>query len=55
MPSRQRPSRQHTVLVDDELWEQAVHIAGERREKVSEVLRRALVDYVAAHRDLLPD
>lgn len=46
---------QHSVLVDDELWGRVAGIAGERREKVSEVLRRALVDYVAAHRDLLPD
>jgi predicted transcriptional regulator len=32
--------------VDDEIWERAQKIAADRRETVSAVLKRALVEYV---------
>lgn len=46
---------QHTVRVDDDLWDRAAHIAKKRREKVSDALRRALVEYVDEHDALLDD
>lgn len=46
-----RKTPQRTVGVDDELWEAAQRIAARRRERVSDVLRRALVDYVERHKD----
>lgn len=48
-----RKTPQRTVGVDDELWQAAQEIAKKRREKVSDVLRRALVVYVDEHRKLL--
>lgn len=53
--TRRRPTPQHTVVVDDELWQQARTIAKRRRETVSEVLRRALVEYVTTYKDLLSE
>jgi hypothetical protein len=41
-----RKTPQRTVGVDDELWQKAQRKARRRREKVSDVLRRALVEYV---------
>ena len=32
---------------DDELWDQALATAAARRESISDVLRRALLEYVA--------
>jgi predicted transcriptional regulator len=42
-------SPQHTVRLDDELWDAAQRVAARRREKVSDVVRRALVEYVDRH------
>jgi hypothetical protein len=36
---------QHTVGVDDELWADCMAIASARRERVSQVIRRKLVEY----------
>lgn len=46
---------QHTLRVDDDLWDRAAHIAKKRREKVSDALRRALVEYVDQYGALLAD
>lgn len=37
------------LRVDDALWNEAKRIAGERRETLSAVLKRALVEYVEQH------
>ena len=37
--------------IDDELWLEAVRIAGERGETVSEILRVALKRYVKEHQN----
>lgn len=37
------------IRVDDDLWTEAMRIAGERRETLSAVLKRALVEYVEQH------
>lgn len=37
------------IRVDDALWREAMRIATERRETLSAVLKRALVEYVEAH------
>ena len=37
------------VRVDDRLWEQAKRIAVGRRETLSAVIKRALVEYVERH------
>lgn len=50
-----RKTPQHTVGVDNELWQAAMRIARKRRERVSDVLRRALVDYVERHKDMAAD
>ena len=42
----------HNVRVDRALWQAAQAKAAKRRESVSDVVRRALVDYVG---DDLPD
>lgn len=52
---RRHHTPQHTVVVDNELWRKAQRIAKVRRETVSEVLRRALVDYTTAYAALDPD
>lgn len=38
-----------TIRVDDQLWLEAQRIASERRETISAVLKRALMDYVESH------
>lgn len=38
-------TRPRNVRVDDELWQAALAKAEENGEKVSDVIRRALVDY----------
>ena len=43
------PTPQHTVRIDDELWDAAQRIAARRRETVSDVVRHALVEYVDKH------
>jgi hypothetical protein len=53
VPTTARKTPQRTVGIDDELWQAALVIASKRREKVSEVLRRKLADYVDEHKDLL--
>ena len=50
-----RKTPQRTVTVDDELWNAAMAIAAKRREKVSDVIRRALVDYVDQHKHLIDE
>jgi predicted transcriptional regulator len=37
------------VRVDDKLWAEAKRIASERRETLSAVVKRALVEYVERH------
>lgn len=37
------------IRVDDRLWAEAKRIAGERRETLSAVVKRALVEYVERH------
>jgi hypothetical protein len=37
------------LRVDEALWQEAKRIADERREKLSDVMRRALVEYVESH------
>lgn len=48
-----RKTPQRTVGVDDELWADAHAIARARRQRVSDVLRAALVAYRDENRDLL--
>lgn len=45
------PRRSRNVRVEDELWEDAQAVADERREVLSEEIRRMLKEYVAAHRE----
>lgn len=51
----QRSTPQHTVAVDEDLWQTARKIAALRHEKISDVIRQALVRYVTRHKHLLPD
>lgn len=37
------------IRVDDALWREAQRIASERRETLTAILRRALVEYVEQH------
>ena len=37
------------IRVDDKLWVEAMRIASERRETLSAVIKRALVEYVERH------
>ena len=37
------------IRVDEALWREAMRIASERRETLSAVLKRALVEYVERH------
>lgn len=37
------------LRVDDALWQEAKRIADERRETLSAVMKRALVEYVEKH------
>lgn len=37
------------VRVDERLWDEAKRIAGERRETLSAIIKRALVEYVEKH------
>jgi predicted transcriptional regulator len=37
------------IRVDDDLWTEAKRIASERRETLSAVVKRALVEYVEKH------
>ena len=48
-----RKTPQRTVGIDDELWNDVQYIAKERREKVSDILRSALVEYREKHRRIL--
>lgn len=49
----QRSTPQHTVAVDEDLWQNARKIAALRHEKISDVIRQALVRYVQRHKALL--
>jgi hypothetical protein len=49
----QRSTPQHTVAVDNDLWQTARKIAALRHEKISDVIRQALVRYVQRHKHLL--
>jgi predicted transcriptional regulator len=40
-----------TLRVDDELWKDCQKIAAERRETLSAVLKRALVEYREQHKE----
>ena len=48
-----RRTTQHTVGVDDELWQDCLLIARARRTKLSQVIRDLLVSYREAHAGLL--
>ncbi len=37
------------LRVDDDLWQEAKRIADDRRETLSAVMKRALVEYVEKH------
>lgn len=50
-----RRTTQHTVGVDDELWADCMAIAKVRRQRISEVLRAALVAYREQNRALLTE
>lgn len=50
-----RKTPQKTIGFDVEPWEAAQYIARKRRERVPDVLRRALDDYVAEHQALIAD
>lgn len=54
MPSITRKTRQRTIGIDDELWKKGQRIAAQRRETVSDVLRRALVEYTEKYGHLDP-
>lgn len=54
-PKQRRKTPQHTVGVDDELWNEVMAIAKKRRERVSDLIRRSLVAYRDEHRELLAD
>ena len=53
VPSYVRKTPQRTVAVDDELWNDCLAIAKARRQKLSDVLRSALVGYRDLNRALL--
>lgn len=55
MPPIVRKTPQHTVAIDDELWQTARSIAKVRRETLSEVLRQSLARYVQRHKHLVED
>lgn len=44
-----RKTPQHTVVIDNDLWQHARRIAAKRHEKISDVIRQALVRYVQRH------
>lgn len=46
-----RKTPQRTVGVDDELWQAALRKAQKKRETLSAVIRRALVEYVEDDED----
>lgn len=46
-------SKLRNLRVDEDLWEDAKTIAKYRRETLSAVMKRALVEYVEEHRALL--
>lgn len=50
-----RKTPQHTVVIDDVLWQTARRIAAKRHEKISDVLRQALVRYVARNKHVLDE
>lgn len=50
-----RSTPQHTVAVDETLWQTARKIAAKRHETISDVIRQALVRYVQRHKDLLDE
>jgi rhamnogalacturonyl hydrolase YesR len=52
MPTARRTT-QHTVGVEDELWNDCLLIARARHTKLSQVVRDLLVDYREEHADLL--
>jgi hypothetical protein len=50
-----RKTPQRTVAVDDELWDDCLAIAKVRRQKLSDVLRSALVTYRLENQALLDE
>ncbi len=50
-----RKTPQRTIGIDDEPWEAARHIARKRRERVPDLLRRALDEYVEQGYGLIAD
>jgi hypothetical protein len=45
VPPIERKTPQHTVAVENVLWQKVKRIAAKRHERISDVIRRALVDY----------
>lgn len=45
MPPTKRNTPQHTVAVETALWQKVRRIAAKRHERISDVIRRALVAY----------
>jgi predicted transcriptional regulator len=50
-----RKTPQRTFAIDDEIWKKVSRIAKIRRETMSDVMRRAVVDYFEKHKHLLDD
>ncbi len=46
VPPIERKTPQHTVAVDNALWQKVKRVAAKRHERISDVIRRALVEYV---------
>jgi macrodomain Ter protein organizer (MatP/YcbG family) len=55
VPPIKRVTPQHTVAMDNYLWDRCLRIARIRRETLSEVIRRALVRYETRYRHLLAE
>lgn len=53
MPPTKRVTPQRTFAIDDEIWRKVSRIAKLRRETMSDVLRRAVVDYFEKYQHLL--
>jgi hypothetical protein len=54
MAAATRKTPQHTVGIDDELWQTVNRIARVRRERVAQVIRASLVRYAEEHAHLDP-
>ena len=55
VPPIERKTPQHTVAVENALWQKVRRISAKRHERISDVIRRALVEYVDRYGHLDPD